>query len=68
MLNCKAQESRHAMSPRLVLFRLVGSPLQLVEVELFINTRCMFPSRMPLEGADRVSEFWAITSGPQYLG
>jgi hypothetical protein len=49
-------------------FRLVGPPLQPMEAGLFPGMGCEVPSRVPLQGADRIQEFWAVTSGPLYLG
>jgi hypothetical protein len=41
VLHHRVEECRRGLSPRQVLFRLVGPPLQPVEVGLFLGTRCM---------------------------
>jgi hypothetical protein len=34
----------------------------------FLVRGVWFPSHMLLEGTDRIQEFWALASGPRYLG
>jgi hypothetical protein len=60
------REDRNGFGLGLVLFRLVAPPLQPGVVEPYPVRGAWFHSRLPLEGTESYSEFWAVTSGLWY--
>jgi hypothetical protein len=52
--------------PRLVLFKLVASPLQPGVMGPSPDTGCMVPQSFATGGNRSYLEFWGITSGPWY--